>query len=107
MGNLNLNYIKELSAGDKIFEKKLISILKDEFPKESSHYYACLKNNDLKKTAEIVHKIKHKISILGFNKGYKIANTFEQELKMKKIELSTDFEKILDEIALYLKSIPK
>ena len=43
----NLNYIKQLSGGDKDFEKQLIEVIKDEFPLEKKEYYNNLKNNEI------------------------------------------------------------
>ena len=34
MKSPNLNYIRELSGGDQNFEKKIIDIIKKEFPEE-------------------------------------------------------------------------
>jgi len=42
----NLNYIKQLSGGDKAFEYKLISVIQLEFPEEKKTY---LKNIAAKK----------------------------------------------------------
>lgn len=98
----NLKYIKELSEGDLDFERNLIAILKKELPEE---YEVFLKNFEEKKfteTAENVHKLKHKISILGLVKGYEQAVIFENNLKerggiehyqpfTKTIEIMIDF----------------
>ena len=101
----NLIYIKQLSDGDVTFENKLISILKREFPIEVKQYKKniSLKNNI--QTAENVHKIKHKISILGLEKGYVLATSFEKELKKGSVSLQVPFEKILDQISVYLTTI--
>ena len=44
----NLNYIKELSGGDKIFEEKFMSIVKTEFPIEKEEYLSCMEKKDYK-----------------------------------------------------------
>ena len=44
--------------------------------------------------AESVHKLKHKISILGLNKSYYIAEKFEDNLKDNSTELQSDFDAI-------------
>ena len=72
----NLNYIKQLSDGDIDFENQILSVLKRELPEEFEEF---LKN--FIKTAENVHKIKHKISILGLTKGYEEAALFENDLR--------------------------
>lgn len=77
----NLKYIKELSEGDEAFEAKLISILKKELPQEFDEFQQNFEEKNFIKTAENVHKLKHKISILGLTKGYEEAALFENDLK--------------------------
>ena len=77
----NLNYIQEISDGDKDFEAKLIAILKKELPSEFEEFQKNFEEKNFIKTAENVHKLKHKISILGFTKGYEEAVIFENDLK--------------------------
>ena len=101
----NLNYIQTVAAGDKIFEKDMISVLKKEFPLEVETYKKALSKKNLKETAEIVHKIKHKISILGLEKSYKIANEFEHNLRELSFRKKEEFEKILIAITAYIETI--
>lgn len=77
----NLDYIYQLSEGDKDFEAKLISVLKKELPDEIEELKKSIKEMDFQRSAENVHKLKHKISIFGFRNAYEEANTFENELK--------------------------
>jgi hypothetical protein len=77
----NLNYIKKLSEGDEAFEAKLISILKKELPLEFQEFQQNFDEKNCIKTAENVHKLKHKISILGLTKAYEEAAKFENDLK--------------------------
>ena len=77
----NLNYIKELSEGDQDFENKLIAVLKKELPLEFEEFQQNFEEKNFIKTAENVHKLKHKISILGLTKGYEEAALFEYDLK--------------------------
>ena len=99
----NLNYIKELSGGDLEFEKSIISVLKKEFPIEYSLFNENFENKNYTEAANNVHKIKHKISILGFKKGLELTSTFEKDLKKQDIKLYPDFVKILNKIHVYLK----
>lgn len=102
----NLNYIKELSEGDVIFETKLISILKKELPEEFEEYSQNFEEKNFKKTADSVHKLKHKISILGLVKGYEIASKFEQDLKMRgEITLHESFIKVIETMLGFIKSL--
>ena len=77
----NLNYIKELSEGDAQFEARLIALLKKELPEEFEEFQQNFKEKNFAKTAENVHKLKHKISILGLTKGYQEAAKFENDLR--------------------------
>ena len=98
----NKSYIKSLSGGNIEFEKKLITVIKSEFPIEKETY---LKNITAKKyieTAENVHKLKHKISILGLEKSYEIAAQYENELRENNTNLKDEFDTILKTITDYL-----
>ncbi len=101
----NRNYLVQLSDGDEAFENQILSIVKKEFPEEVLEYETSIKNRDFLKTAENVHKLKHKISILGLEKGYELAAEFEKELKNGLDSHRASFEQILDKIALYLSKI--
>lgn len=101
----NLNYIKELSGNDISFEQKFIKIVKNEFPEEKMEYLNCMQRKDFKATAEIVHKLKHKLNILGLEKGYRLAVAFEEELKLGNNKLNKDFVLILNVIEKYMLTI--
>jgi len=101
----NLLYIKNLSGGDKAFEDKLISIIKKEYPQEKNIYLKNIKALNLEEAANNVHKLKHKISILGLEKSYEIANNFEIKLKDNCLDGQNNFEIILNTITRFLKTI--
>ncbi|AOR27921.1 histidine kinase [Formosa sp. Hel1_33_131] len=101
----NLIYIDKLANGDESVKKRLIEIIKTEFPKEKKEYLLSLENLDYKKIEENVHKLKHKISILGLEKSYEIANKFEHKLRDQRLIDSKSFEGILIKISEYLKTI--
>ncbi|PKH51540.1 histidine kinase [Tenacibaculum sp. Bg11-29] len=101
----NLEYVAKLANGDESVSKMLIDVIKTEFPEEKKDYYDSLKNKNYKKIEENVHRLKHKISILGLEKSYKIANEFEHNLRELSLDKVEDFEKILIVISVYLKTI--
>ena len=101
----NLNYIKKLSAGDLAFEEKIISVIKDEFPKEKELYLTNLGVKDFQAAAQNVHKLKHKFSILGLEQSYQLAEEFEEDLKSSEIFRSDDFNAVLDCISAFLEQI--
>lgn len=101
----NLNYINQIAAGDLDFQQKLIQIIKTEFPQETKAYQTAVKENNLIKIAESVHKLKHKISIFGLMKAYEIASEYENQLRNGTSVLGERFAEILKKIEDYLKEI--
>jgi len=89
----NFTYINSLSRGDKAFEAKLVAVIKAEFPIEKATYIKNIQEKNYKEAAENVHKLKHKISILGLD---------ENNLKENTSTLKEEFEKILQTITDYL-----
>tara|TARA_R110002020_G_scaffold389984_4_gene600466 strand:+ start:619 stop:939 length:321 start_codon:yes stop_codon:yes gene_type:complete len=92
----NMSYIHQLSGGEKEFEKRLIEILKREFPLEKETYENNFQNSEYELCAENVHKLKHKISILGLEQSYAFAIKYEDDLKTGSTRLSTEFDEILE-----------
>ena len=101
----NLSYINSMSGGDSAFEQKLIDIIKGEFPVEKDVYFKNITAENYKLTAENVHKLKHKISILGLEKSYETAVAFENNLLEGSTKLQDEFESILTIITNYLKKL--
>ncbi|NER12769.1 Hpt domain-containing protein [Leptobacterium flavescens] len=77
----NLLYIDDLAGNDSMFKQKLIQVIKEELPEEIKIYLENYDKGEFVKAAQNVHKLKHKISILGLTKGYAMANEFEHNLK--------------------------
>ncbi|WP_166382251.1 MULTISPECIES: Hpt domain-containing protein [unclassified Polaribacter] len=101
----NLEYIEQLARGDESIKAELLAVIKTEFPEEKKDYYNSLENKEFKKIEENVHKLKHKISILGLEKSYEIANEFEHNLRELSLEKQEDFDKILKAITAYIETI--
>lgn len=102
----NLSYIDTLSGGDEAFKEKLISIIKIEFPEEKAVYFNNIENQNFKEAAENVHKLKHKISILGLEKSYVIAADFENDLKDNNDDAGKEeFKNILQKMTDFLATI--
>lgn len=98
----NFNYVEKLSGGDKEFEDHLIGIIKEEFPLEVETYFQNMEAANLQAAAENVHKIKHKISILGLERGYELADVYEEELKEENTRLTEKFNRILELMGNFL-----
>ncbi len=105
MENPNLDYIEKLAGDSKEFKSKIIDILKTEFPEENQQYQKAIAENDLKQAAQIVHKMNHKISILGLEKSFLIAKKHESNLNSNSNNLQHDFELILEKIAAYIQEL--
>jgi len=91
----NLSYIHSMSGGDTKFEQQLISIIKIEFEKEKLTYLNNFKAKNYVHMADNVHKIKHKIGILGLEKSYQIAVEYENDLRVGTVKLKEKFDSIL------------
>ena len=105
MEHPNLSYIQSLSGGDLAFEKKLIDIIKLEFPTEKEAFYSNYTSKKFKQAAENVHKLKHKISIFGLENSYGIAVAFENNLLEGNADLNEEFKSILNTITNYLQQL--
>ena len=91
----NTSYIDQLSGDNLEFKQKMIDILKRELPEEIEMYQNQMQNSNFLLAADSVHKLKHKVSILGLEKSYYLAETFEENLKNSSTHLQNDFEAIL------------
>ncbi|QOD59497.1 Hpt domain-containing protein [Polaribacter haliotis] len=98
----NLNYIQQISGGDKDFETSMLTILKDEFPKELSSIKKNFEEKDYKQLSFNIHKIKHKISMFGMEKSFDLASKVELEIKNKHSEQYANLITILERINVYL-----
>ena len=101
----NLTYVNQLARGDSVIKQTLIDVIKTEFPEEKKDYYDSFEKKDYKKIEENVHRIKHKISILGLEESYELANTYEHNLREKNMTGFQDFDQILTAISTYIKTI--
>ena len=98
----NLTVIKEIAGSDKEFQNNLLEIIKLEFHLEVELFNLNFSQNKFKEASYNVHKIKHKISLLGLEKGFETAYDYENSLKTGDTKLHQDFLKILNKIHVYL-----
>lgn len=101
----NLSYIKQLADGSEAFEQKMIGILKKEFPLEKKQYLSTIASQNYTEAAEIVHKIKHKIGMLGMEKAYAKTIQYEEALKSSNMTEHAEFLTILDAIDNYISTL--
>ena len=100
----NYSYISQLSGGDKNFEEQLLDVVRLELPQEIENYKNHLEKNDFIRAGDDVHKIKHKISILGLEKSYQVAIDHEDKLRegLVDADLFRQFEEILDAMTTFI-----
>ena len=98
----NIEYFEKLSNNNVSFKQKLIDIVKYEFPLELSDYESLIKNDQLKEASEIVHKLKHKIGVLGMTNSYVLAETFEHSLRDGGTENQAEFESVLVTVKVFI-----
>ncbi|MDN3596623.1 Hpt domain-containing protein [Zunongwangia endophytica] len=101
----NYSYISQLSGGDKDFEEQLLDVVRLELPQEIENYKKHLQTKIFDRAADDVHKIKHKISILGLEKSYQVAIDHEDRLREEVLdeELYLKFEEILEAMMTFIK----
>ncbi len=98
----NIDYFEKLSNNNEHFKQKLIDIVKYEFPIEFSDYYNFITNDDFKKASEIVHKLKHKIGVLGMTDSLVVAQTYEHNLRESNTEKKVEFEAALETVKVFI-----
>lgn len=91
----NFSYLNSFSGGDKAFEKKILQVIKIEFPEERDVYLDNVQQANFQFAANNVHKLKHKISLLGLEKSYEIATKHELNLIDGNTSLLDDFNEII------------
>lgn len=101
----NLVQIELIAGEDKDFRQTLIDIIKKELPQETNDYRTNLKDENFKMAAEHVHKLKHKIGIFGLENGYKMASSYETELKQGSKSLEPEFEALLVTMATFVNTL--
>ena len=101
----NLTYINQISKGNSSFEKTLMDIIRKELPLEIEAYQSYLLDENYTETALEVHKLNHKIKILGLEKGCKIAEKYRLNLLEHSLVLKSDFEGILTSLLLFIKKV--
>jgi len=101
----NFKYIDQLSDGDETFKSKLLQIMKNEFPLELQQYHEAVSSNDFFGIASVVHKLKNKISMLGMESSYLIAQEYEESLKQSRTSKKESFEEVLTLMTDFINSL--
>ena len=103
----NLDYINKLARGEESVKQALLDVIRSEFPEDLKTYNSLVESNNYKNIEDIVHRIKHKFSILGLENGYN--NAVELELHLRENDFNQEkkdaFEATLKSITEFLKTI--
>lgn len=92
----NLQYLEEIADGQPKVVAQFLKILEDEFPGERQQYENLIEKKAGVQAAAMVHKLKHKISILGMVQGRDLAVEHEEALKKGNFAHANSFKKLLN-----------
>ena len=101
----NFSYLNSFTGGDKAFEEKILAIIKTEFPEERDIYLNNIVVNKFDLAANNVHKLKHKISLLGLEESYELASQHELNLVEGNNNLHENFTDILNTMERFLNEL--
>ena len=94
----NLSFILEIAGDDEAFQNSILEIIKTEFREEVNLFKTNFSLKKYKEAAHNVHKIKHKIGLLGLEKALIKASEFEKALKIGNTTLHHSFLEILNKL---------
>jgi HPt (histidine-containing phosphotransfer) domain-containing protein len=101
----NPDYIDKLAGGDQGFRSELINIIKTELPQECDTYFSALEREDREGLVAIVHKLKHKVSLLGMTEGYALTASYEEALRLGSWTGREEFEQLLKRMITFIGSL--
>lgn len=100
-----MNYLANLADGDEAFQKTFTGILKSEFTADVAAYECAISGHDYESARQAVHKLKHKIGLLGMVKSYSQAQGFEDQLRAGNDQLKDWFGALLIQLQGYLNTL--
>lgn len=101
-----LAYVNQIAGErDFDFERKFLAILKAEFKAEMGEYLYHIRIDEPRAAAEIVHRMKYKLSVLGMEKGFAFAERHKEKLQLGDTSYDGDFKIILETISVFLRAI--
>ncbi len=96
------SHLDMICKGDAACLEQFKKVMKDELPKERLQLETAITQNDLSAAALLVHKIKHKFSLVEMTSAYNYAKTFEEELKSGNNVGHLTFNGYLDKLSFFL-----
>ena len=99
----NLDQVDLICGKNMVYRKRLLNVIKRELFLEAANYKENFKSGNFMECSENVHKLRHKISILGLEDAYYFALTYEEDLRIFNISKSEVFEIILNDMISFTK----
>ena len=93
---INMDYLKELSAGNIEFELEMIQLFLKQIPEELQNIEQAIDSNDVQKLKDLCHKVKSSFDIFGLQNISTILGEIVKDQKEEKgkIELIKNLDKI-------------
>lgn len=88
--HINLTYIKSLSRGNTVFEIKILEVLLEELPPQLQALTNATHNADCTQAANIIHKMKSSVNMLGLGDISDVLALMETDLDENKV-IHSDF----------------
>ena len=98
------SYLDKLSGSNREFKLRIIKLILTELPKDFDLYQYALSLNNQHWAAEIVHRIKQKISFFQMTEALKLADLHEMNLREGKMEYVNEFSGIVNKILTFLEN---
>ncbi len=98
--SLDLSYLRQISEGDVSFECEILLLYLREVPPLAQKTKNTLKVGDYKSAADLVHKLKSKIRVIGLKQAWRLADFIEAGLRKK-----TNLSELVKKIKVFFKII--
>ncbi len=102
----NSIFLEEQAQNNTVIVTRILEVMKEEFITEMEVYLSYMSNENYTEASKVVHKLKHKASLLNLDKEKAIElGKYEMDLLSKDLTLKDEFDEILDKISRYFKNL--
>lgn len=98
------SYLDQLSGSNPEFKARIIKIILNDLPKDFDLYCYALELKHHHWAAEVVHRIKQKISFLQMTESLRLADEHELQLRQSDTSLIKEFNAIVNKILNFLEN---
>lgn len=77
MLSIDLTYLKHLSSGDTIIERKLLKLYISEVSKDIQKMTEAYVNSEMTTIADVCHKLKSSVQLVGYDSLLDVLSTIE------------------------------